>query len=98
MLYKHKTLNLKLDIQVPSYRDSISTDVDSSCAIFDAGHISVESHLASKEIVEKVQKKQSEQYNEEDWKTLESLMYDRYNVKLHSTQFMIGTSPIQTVC
>ena len=92
-LQKHKTLNLKLDIQAPLIViPSDITDVDSSCAIFDAGHISVESHLASKEIVEKVQKKQSEQYNEEDWKTLESLMYDRYNVKLHSTQFMIGSS------
>jgi vacuolar protein sorting-associated protein 13A/C len=92
-LQKHKTLNLKLDIQAPLIViPSDVTDVDSSCAIFDAGHISVESHLASKEIVEKVQKKQSEPYNEEDWKTLESLMYDRYNVKLHSTQFMVGSS------
>lgn len=92
-LQKHKTLNLKMDIQAPLIViPSDVTDVESCCAVFDAGHISVESHLASKEIVEKVQKKQSEPYNEEDWHTLESLMYDRYNVKLHNTQLTVGTS------
>lgn len=92
-LQKHKTLNLKMDIQAPLIViPSDVTDVESCCAVFDAGHISVESHLASKEIVEKVQKKQSEPYNEEDWHTLESLMYDRYKVKLHNTQLTVGTS------
>lgn len=97
-LQEHKTLNLKMDIQAPLIIIPLDvTTRTSPCAIFDAGHISVESHLASKDAKEKVEEKRTAKYTEEDWKALESLMYDKYDVKLHSTQFFIGANLLDTM-
>lgn len=92
-LQEHKTLNLKLDIQAPLIIIPLDvTNVSSPCAVLDAGHISVVSYLASKEVIAQVEQKKSLKYTDQDWKTLESLMYDKYKVQLHSTQFLIGSN------
>jgi vacuolar protein sorting-associated protein 13A/C len=92
-LEEHKTINAKLDLQAPLIiiPESI-TSKNTICLIVDAGHISVNSQLVDRETIEEVQSKQKHMYTDEDYKKLESLMYDKFQVKLSSTQVLIGPS------
>ncbi|KAI1407326.1 vacuolar protein sorting-associated protein 13 [Hypoxylon sp. FL1857] len=96
-LEEHKTINAKLDLQAPLIiiPQSIKTK-RSTCLILDAGHISVNSELVDKGTLKQVQDKHNQKYSEEDFKRLESLMYDRFLVKLSSTQVLIGPSIEET--
>ncbi|KAG4417512.1 hypothetical protein IFR04_009324 [Cadophora malorum] len=96
-LEEHKTLNAKLDLQAPLIivPESITTR-DTMCLILDAGHISVNSQLVDKDTLKDVQAKQRQSYTDEDFKRLESLMYDKFQVKLSSTQVLIGPSIEET--
>jgi vacuolar protein sorting-associated protein 13A/C len=96
-LEEHKTLNAKLDLQAPLIiiPESISSR-KTACLILDAGHISVNSQLVDKDTMKQVQDKQRQSYTEEDFKRLESLMYDKFVVKLSSTQVLIGPSIEET--
>lgn len=86
-LQEHKTLNAKLDIQAPLIIIPEScTRKMSNCLIVDAGHVSLTSDLVKKELIEEVQKKQQHSYSDEDYAKLESLMYDKFLLTLHSTQ------------
>lgn len=97
-LQEHKTVNLKLDMQAPLIVMPLDvTSWSSPCAIIDAGHISVVSHLVGREVIEEVKKKKTLQYTDGDWKRLESLMYDKFNLKLHNTQFLIGSNVRDTM-
>jgi vacuolar protein sorting-associated protein 13A/C len=60
--------------------------------VLDAGHISVESDLADQSAVDAVKAKEHQEYQEEDYKRLESLMYDKYYVKLEDAQLLMGPS------
>ena len=92
-LEEHKTVNAKLDLQAPLIilPESITTP-NSTCLIVDAGHISVNSELVDKETMKQVQSTQDRPCTEEDLRRLEELMYDRFLVKLTSTQVLIGPS------
>ena len=92
-LEEHKTINAKLDLQAPLIiiPQSITTR-KSTCLILDAGHISVNSELVERGAMKDIQSKQQSSYTEQDYKKLESLMYDRFLVKLTSTQLLIGPS------
>ncbi|KAH7346737.1 putative vacuolar protein sorting-associated protein 13 [Rhexocercosporidium sp. MPI-PUGE-AT-0058] len=96
-LEEHKTLNAKLDLQAPLIivPESITTR-NTMCLILDAGHISVNSQLVDKDTMKDVQAKQRQSYTDEDFKRLESLMYDKFQVKLSSTQVLIGPSIEET--
>ncbi|KAI1120705.1 hypothetical protein F5Y10DRAFT_272813 [Nemania abortiva] len=96
-LEEHKTINAKLDLQAPLIiiPHSIKTD-KSTCLILDAGHISLNSELVDKGTLKQIQDKQQQRYSDEDFKQLESLMYDRFLVKLTSTQVLIGPSIEET--
>lgn len=96
-LEEHKTINAVLDLQAPLIiiPESITT-LKSTCMILDAGHISVSSELVDRETMKEVQSKQNQTYTEEDFKRLESLMYDKFIVKLTSTQVLIGPSIEET--
>ncbi|KAK4132156.1 vacuolar protein sorting-associated protein 13 [Trichocladium antarcticum] len=96
-LEEHKTVNAKLDLQAPLIiiPESIISK-NSSCVIIDAGHISVTSKLADKQTMKEVQSRQSRTATAEDIKRLESLMYDRFLVKLTSTQVLIGPAVEET--
>ncbi|EFW98970.1 vacuolar protein sorting-associated protein vps13 [Grosmannia clavigera kw1407] len=96
-LEEHKTINAKLDLQAPLIiiPQSITTR-ESTCLILDAGHISVNSELADIATTKEIQSKQSQAYTDADFKRLESLMYDRFIVKLTSTQLLIGPSIEET--
>jgi vacuolar protein sorting-associated protein 13A/C len=54
--------------------------------LIDAGHISIESDLASKEAIRQVHLKRDQQYTDDDYARLESLMYDKLNLKLEDAQ------------
>ena len=96
-LQEHKTIDAKLDLQAPLIiiPDSV-TKAASICMILDAGHISVRSDLIDKDTLNEIQSKQKQQYTEEDFKRLEQLMYDKFLVKLDSTQVLIGSSIEET--
>jgi vacuolar protein sorting-associated protein 13A/C len=90
-LEEHKTVNAKLDIQAPLIiiPESITSE-SSLCLIVDAGHVALTSKLVDKDTIKEVQAKQKKQYNEEDYRQLEGLMYDKFLLELHSTQVLIG--------
>ncbi|CCU75520.1 vacuolar protein sorting-associated protein, partial [Blumeria hordei DH14] len=96
-LEEHKTLNTILDLQAPLIiiPESI-TEESTVCLILDAGHISVNSQLVDKDTLKQVQEKQQHSYTDEDYQQLESLMYDKFLVKLSSTQLLIGPSIDET--
>lgn len=52
----------------------------------DAGHIAVGSDLVDKEAIRTIQSKRSQQYSEEDYRQLESLMYDKVSLRLEDAQ------------
>ncbi|ESZ98798.1 putative Vacuolar protein sorting-associated protein 13 [Sclerotinia borealis F-4128] len=92
-LEEHKTINAKLDLQAPLIivPENI-TSRKTTCLILDAGHISVNSELVDEETMREVQSKQKTIFTDADYKRLESLMYDRFVVKLSNTQVLIGPS------
>ena len=96
-LEEHKTINATLDLQAPLIIVPISiTTKDSTCLIVDAGHIHVNSELVDKATMKDIQSKQRQSYSEEDFKRLESVMYDKFIVKLTTTQVLIGPSIEET--
>ncbi|KAJ2973574.1 hypothetical protein NQ176_g6529 [Zarea fungicola] len=96
-LEEHKTVNAELDLQAPLIIVPVSiTTHDSTCLIIDAGHIHVNSELVDQSTLKEIQAKQRQAYNDEDFKRLESAMYDRFLVKLTSTQVLIGPSIEET--
>lgn len=96
-LSEHKTINAQLDLQAPLIivPDSV-TEKCSICLIVDAGHASVTSDLVDKETLREIQSKQKQQYTEGDFRRLEGLMYDKFLLKLDSTQVLIGSSIEET--
>ncbi|KAL9128311.1 MAG: hypothetical protein Q9217_002989 [Psora testacea] len=90
-LEEHKTLNANLDIQAPLIIIPESITKESAlCLILDAGHVSLNSELVDKDTMRDIQSKQKKQYTEEDFRQLEGLMYDKFLLKLDSTQLLIG--------
>jgi vacuolar protein sorting-associated protein 13A/C len=96
-LDEHKTINAKLDLQAPLIIIPESIEFESAtCLIIDAGHVGVTSELVDKDTLQEIQSKQRQTYSEEDYKRLESLMYDKFLLKLSSTQVLIGPSVQET--
>jgi vacuolar protein sorting-associated protein 13A/C len=96
-LQEHKTIDVQLDLQAPLIivPDSV-TKKSTICLILDAGHASVRSDLIDKSTLEDIQNKQNQQYTEKDFQKLESLMYDKFQLKLDSTQVLIGSTVDET--
>lgn len=92
-LEEHRTINAELDLQAPLIIVPLSiTTKESTCIIVDAGHIHVNSQLVDQHTMKEIQAKQRQSYSEEDYRRLESVMYDKFIVKLTSTQVLIGPS------
>lgn len=92
-LQQHKTVDVKVDMNAPII--IIPEDVtrpDCQHIVLDAGHISVESELVDKAAVADIRSKEHQQYEDEDYERLESLMYDRYHIKLESAQLLMGNT------
>ncbi|GJN91455.1 hypothetical protein Rhopal_004478-T1 [Rhodotorula paludigena] len=92
-LQSHKTVDVHLDLNAPIIivPESMTTR-DCQHIVLDAGHISVESELADQSALDAVKAKEREEYQEEDYKRLESLMYDKFYVKLEDAQLLMGPS------
>ena len=90
-LEEHKTVNAILDIHAPILiiPESI-TEESALCMILDAGHVSLNSELVDKDTMRDIHSKQKQEYTDEDYKQLEGLMYDKFHLKLESTQVLIG--------
>ncbi|KAL9612615.1 MAG: hypothetical protein Q9167_002785 [Letrouitia subvulpina] len=90
-LEEHKTINANLDIQAPLIiiPESITSE-STLCLVLDAGHVSLRSELVDKETMKEIQSKQKKKYTDEDFRQLEGLMYDKFKLKLDSTQVLIG--------
>lgn len=96
-LEEHRTVNAKLDLQAPLIIVPVNiTTKESTCVIVDAGHIHVNSQLVDQDTMKEIQSKQRQSYSEADFKRLESVMYDKFIVKLTSTQVLIGPSIEET--
>ncbi|EMG47074.1 hypothetical protein G210_2649 [Candida maltosa Xu316] len=88
-LEEHKTINVRLDLQAPLVILPLDpSSVKSPVAILDAGHISVMSDLVDKSKVKEY--KEKDQYSKEDWKSLRTLMYDKFHVNLQDARFLVG--------
>ncbi|KAF2858296.1 hypothetical protein K470DRAFT_221567 [Piedraia hortae CBS 480.64] len=96
-LQEHKSIDVQLDLQAPLIilPDTV-TRQSNYCLIMDAGHIAVRSKLIDKATLQDVQNKQRQHYSESDLRQLESLMYDKFDVTLDSTQVLIGTTLEET--
>ncbi len=96
-LEEHKTIDAKLDLQAPLIIIPESVTVENAmCMILDAGHVHLKSELVDKASLQEIRSKQQQQYNDEDFKQLEGLMYDKFRLKLEDTQLLIGPSIRQT--
>ncbi|KAJ5679341.1 hypothetical protein N7462_007585 [Penicillium macrosclerotiorum] len=90
-LQEHKKVDAQFDVHAPLIIVPESITQDSSiCLIIDAGHASVNSELVDRQAMRDLQSKQKRQYEEEDYMQLEHLLYDRFLIKLDSTQVLIG--------
>ncbi|KIY71623.1 vacuolar protein sorting-associated protein 13 [Cylindrobasidium torrendii FP15055 ss-10] len=90
-LQSHKTIDIQMDMNAPVI--IVPEDVTTSkCKhlIVDAGYISIESDLADKEAINSVALKKNQKYDDEDYKRLQTLMYDRFTLKLQDAQFVLG--------
>ncbi|KAJ7181657.1 vacuolar protein sorting-associated protein 13 [Mycena crocata] len=90
-LQTHKTIDIQMDMNAPVI--IIPEDVTThKCKhlIIDAGHIAIESDLADKDAIRAIHKKRNQQYSDEDYKQLESLMYDKVSIRLEAAQFVLG--------
>ncbi|KAK5086299.1 Vacuolar protein sorting-associated protein 13 [Lithohypha guttulata] len=90
-LEEHKTINANIDLQAPIIIVPEQITQESTlCLIVDAGHLSLRSDLIDKTTLKDIQSKRRNQYSDEDFRQLENLMYDKFNLKLDSTQVLIG--------
>jgi vacuolar protein sorting-associated protein 13A/C len=90
-LEEHRTINANLDIQAPVFIIPESITKESAlCMILDAGHVSLNSELVDKSTLQDIHSKRKKQYTEQDYHQLEGLMYDKFHVRLHSTQVLLG--------
>ncbi|KAI9322742.1 hypothetical protein BX666DRAFT_2109183 [Dichotomocladium elegans] len=88
-LNQHMTLALDIDMDAPIIIIPESCiEPHAPCMIIDAGHICVDSDFANQEIVNEFKNKK---LSKEDYARLESLMYDKFNVKLSQTKLLIGS-------
>ena len=64
--------------------------------VIDAGRVLVKSALADKDALREIEKKRSRVYSDEDYKQLESMMYDNYSVQLIAAQVNPHLSNVRT--
>lgn len=90
-LQTHKTVDIRVDMNAPIIiiPEDVTTN-DCKHLIIDAGHIAIESDLVDKQAIQIIHQKRNKKYTDEDYKNLESLMYDKMSLRLAAAQFVIG--------
>ncbi|KAF8509808.1 vacuolar protein sorting-associated protein 13 [Gautieria morchelliformis] len=87
----HKTIDLKMDLQAPIIilPEDVTTE-HGRHIVLDAGHIAIESDLAAKDARHELDEKLNQTYDLDDYKRLESYMYDRFSLKFEAAQLLLG--------
>ncbi|KAJ1957836.1 Vacuolar protein sorting-associated protein 13, partial [Linderina pennispora] len=90
-LAKHKTVDVKVDFDAPVFVIPQNvTDPHSQVVVLDTGYLTVESQLVDQVTMERIRQKESIVLSPEEMKELENLMYDHFDMQLHSTQLLVG--------
>lgn len=90
-LEHHKTLNLQLDIKSPTLIIPLDpSDDNSAAAVLCVGALNVSSELVPQSVLNEVKSRQALQYTQDDWRRLESLMYDRFSIVFKDTRILLG--------
>jgi vacuolar protein sorting-associated protein 13A/C len=100
-LEQHRTVDMRVDMNAPIIIvPEDPTTKDCLHLVLDAGHIAISSALADKEAMQRIQAKRGQQYSEDDFQELEQLMYDRFSLRLESTQvgFILNRSDTRLTC
>lgn len=63
--------------------------------IIDAGHIAIESDLVDKAAIRTIHQKRNQKYTDEDYRNLESLMYDKLSLRLDDAQVRFNYKVIE---
>lgn len=92
-LSEHKTIAAHLDLQAPLIIVPEScTDKGAACVVLDAGKIHIESNLVEQSKIKELQAKNNQQLTDVDMRELQALCYDKFQLRLESTQILIGPS------
>ncbi|VEU24436.1 DEKNAAC105592 [Brettanomyces naardenensis] len=95
---EHKTLNCKMDLQAPLIIMPMDCGSWSSpVCVLDAGHISIVSDLADKDMIKKFNSDKRSSYTESDWEEMTTFLYDKFNLRLQDAQMLIGPSIKSTI-
>lgn len=90
-LTEHKTLAAHLDLQAPLIIVPEScTDINAACIVLDAGKIHIESDLVQQDKIKEIQARENQQLTTGEMTELQSLCYDKFKLRLESTQILIG--------
>ncbi|CCG84915.1 protein of unknown function [Taphrina deformans PYCC 5710] len=92
-LTEHKTLAAHLDLQAPLIIVPEScTEEHSACIILDAGKIHIESELVQQDRINEIQARGHHQLTDDEMRELQALCYDKFKLRLESTQILISPS------
>ena len=98
LLDEHKTIDLNLDLQAPLIIVPLNPfSWKTPCALIDAGHISLASDLVSKEKISEIKEMSPSAYDQIDGSEINRLMFDRFTLKSHDTQILIGPDTTNTL-
>ncbi|KAJ2539905.1 Vacuolar protein sorting-associated protein 13 [Coemansia sp. RSA 1853] len=90
-LAKHKTVDVKVDFDAPVFViPQNMLDPHSEVVVLDTGYLTIESQLVDNATTERIRQKHDQALSDDEMKELESLMYDHFDMKLHSTQLLVG--------
>ncbi|KAJ2551316.1 Vacuolar protein sorting-associated protein 13, partial [Coemansia sp. RSA 1878] len=90
-LAKHKTVDVKVDFDAPVFViPQNMLDPNSEVVVLDTGYLTIESQLVDNATTERICQKHDQALSDDEMKELESLMYDHFDMKLHSTQLLVG--------
>ncbi|KAJ2597508.1 Vacuolar protein sorting-associated protein 13 [Coemansia sp. RSA 1721] len=90
-LNKHKTIDVKVDFDAPVIVIPQNIlDPDGEVVVLDTGYLTIESQLVDTKTSERLRQKQNQALSADEMKELERLMYDHFDMRLHSTQLLVG--------
>ncbi|KAG0682611.1 hypothetical protein C6P40_000285 [Pichia californica] len=95
---EHKTMNCKMDLQAPLIILPMDpTKWDSPVGILDAGHISINSDIIPSDKYQEIKNEKKDTYTEDDWKKMNTYMYDKLNLSIKDAQILIGPDIKSTI-
>ncbi|KAJ1822144.1 Vacuolar protein sorting-associated protein 13 [Coemansia sp. RSA 2598] len=90
-LSKHKTIDVKVDFDAPVIVIPQNIlDPNGQVVVLDTGYLTIESQLVDTQTSERLRQKSTQELSAEEMKDLENLMYDHFDMRLHSTQLLVG--------